>query len=82
MGDTTAIVMGDRGRLVVPSDIRDRLHWHAGSKLVVLEHDDGIELVSRDALLARVQAEFREGPSLVDELVAERRAEAARDHAG
>ncbi|MEI4273700.1 AbrB/MazE/SpoVT family DNA-binding domain-containing protein [Klenkia sp. LSe6-5] len=74
--------MGDRGRLVVPSAIRDRLDWRVGSRLVVLEHEDGIELISRDALLARVQADFGRGPSLVDELVADRRAEAERDLAG
>ncbi|MCO7221177.1 AbrB/MazE/SpoVT family DNA-binding domain-containing protein [Klenkia sp. PcliD-1-E] len=80
MGDTTGFLVGDRGGLVVPAEMCERLGWRAGSRLVALQHEDGIKLISRDALLTRVQEQFRDAPSLVDELIAERRAEVAQDH--
>ena len=32
-----SVVMGDRGRLVIPAELRDRLHVQAGSPLVMLD---------------------------------------------
>jgi hypothetical protein len=58
----------------------------ADGDTVVLELVDGeIHLRSQKAMLARVRSRLRpyveEGTSVVDELIAERRAEAARENA-
>ena len=37
MSGTYPVVMGDRGRLVVPAEVRTRLKLHAGSPLLLLE---------------------------------------------
>lgn len=70
--------MGDRGRLVVPLALRDKMGWEPGAKIHFLETDDGIEVMDQDALLAYVQAQYA-GLDLVTELLTERRAEAAKD---
>lgn len=68
--------MGDRGRLVVPADVRERLGYEAGRDLILMEYPDGITLITLESLGERVRADF-EGLDLVSELIAERR-EAAR----
>jgi len=34
-------VIGERGQLVIPKDVRDELKLKPGAKLVVLKHPDG-----------------------------------------
>lgn len=70
--------MGDRGRLVVPRELRDRQDWSQGTQLLVIEAPDGVVLVSREQALALLRRQL-EGSSLVEELVAERRLEAQRE---
>jgi hypothetical protein len=53
-----------------------------GTQLVLTETDDGLMLLSRNELLKRVRADHAGLPSLADELIAERRAEAAREDEG
>lgn len=77
----TRIVSG--GRLQIPADVRRKLGLADGD-LVRLEVIDGeLRVRSTKAVLARIQTELRayvpEGVSLADELIAERRAEAARE---
>ena len=71
------------GRIVVPADMRRALEIRDGEELTVSLEDDGIRLRTLDAGLARVRAiarRRRQGKgSVVDEFLAERRAEAARD---
>lgn len=38
MGST---VVGERGQVVIPKDVRDRLHLKAGDKLMVMVHKHG-----------------------------------------
>ncbi len=38
MGST---LVGERGQVVIPKDIRDRLHLKAGDKLMVMVHKNG-----------------------------------------
>ena len=38
MGST---VLGERGQLVIPKDIRERLKLKSGAKLMVMHHSDG-----------------------------------------
>lgn len=71
------VVVGRQGRLVIPADVRaelglvpgDRLHLSLAGKRLILERPD-------DALaeLRRLGAPVPKGRSLVNELLAERRA--------
>jgi len=72
--------MGDRGRIVIPLEMREAAHLNAGDKLIAFRDERGINLMTRRALLEKIWAE-RVDPdvSLVDELIADRRAEALRD---
>jgi AbrB family looped-hinge helix DNA binding protein len=81
----TTTRMGAGGRLVIPSGLRKRLGLRPGSHVTLTENVDGDLVVSTpEAALHKLQSLVRrhvpEGVSLVDELLAERRAEAAHDH--
>lgn len=75
-------VKGD-GRVQLPAELRQRLHLSTGSRLIVRVQDAGhAELITAAALAAELRGLFREdGPSLVGELLAERREEARREAA-
>ncbi len=66
------ITMGDRGRLVIPSEVRRRSSLEPGTVLVLIDSPDGVLLVTREQLSERVRADL-EGHDLVGELSAERR---------
>jgi bifunctional DNA-binding transcriptional regulator/antitoxin component of YhaV-PrlF toxin-antitoxin module len=70
--------MGDRGRLVVPLELRERWNMHAGSPLLMIDTPDGIIVATRDQVKRLLRDQLR-GESLVDELIADRRAAAAAD---
>jgi AbrB family looped-hinge helix DNA binding protein len=72
--------MGDRGRLVVPADLRDRAGLSEGTPLILLEAPAGLVLLTRAQLQELVRADLA-GLDLVGELLAERRAEAAAEDA-
>lgn len=76
MGGTYPLVVGDRGRIVVPVEVRERAGLTAGTPLVLLETDVGLVLLTRQQLRTRVRDELR-GLDLVGELLASRR-ESAR----
>ena len=78
MSGTYTVVMGDRGRLVVPAELRERLHLEAGSTLILLDTPGGLILATREQLLKLVREDLR-GLDLVGELIAERRRQAALD---
>jgi AbrB family looped-hinge helix DNA binding protein len=80
MGGTYQVVMGDRGRLVIPADLRERAGLAEGTALILLETPTGLVLLTRPQLRELVRADLA-GQDLVGELVAERRAEAAADDA-
>ena len=67
--------MGDRGRIVVPAEVRERAGLGEGTRLVMIDTPDGLVLLTRQQLTARVRADLA-GLALVDELLAERRAQA------
>jgi AbrB family looped-hinge helix DNA binding protein len=77
---TYHIVMGDRGRLVVPADLRERAGLSEGTPLILLEAPAGLVLLTRAQLQELVRADLA-GLNLVGELLAERRAEAAAEDA-
>ena len=78
MSGTHTITMGDRGRLVVPAEVRERAGLGEGTTLVLLETPTGLVLLTRDQLKARVRGEL-EGADLVTELLADRRHAAAEE---
>ena len=80
MSGTYHVVMGDRGRLVVPADLRDRAGLEEGTPLILLEAPAGLVLLTRAQLQQLVRSDLA-GLDLVGELLAERRAEAAADDA-
>ena len=76
-----AVTMADRGRLVLPAEVRERLKIKAGDRLtLVLETDGSLRLLTADAYIRRLRGAFKHlapGRILSDELIAERRREAA-----
>ena len=77
MSGTHTVVVGDRGRLVVPAEVRQRAGLVEGTTLVLLETPSGIVLMTQRQLRDRVREELS-GLDLVGGLLAERR-EAARN---
>lgn len=77
---TYQVVMGDRGRLVIPADLRERAGLAEGTALILLETPTGLVLLTRAQLQELVRADLA-GLDLVGELLSERRAEAAADDA-
>ena len=74
-------MMGERGRIVVPADVRKREGLREGTTLVLLTTPEGMVFMTREQLRARV-AEDLAGRNLVEELLAERRRYAAREDSG
>jgi AbrB family looped-hinge helix DNA binding protein len=72
--------MGDRGRLVIPADLRERAGLAEGTALILLETPGGLVLLTRPQLQELVRADLN-GLDLVGELLAERRAEAGAEDA-
>jgi AbrB family looped-hinge helix DNA binding protein len=64
--------MGDRGRLVIPAELRTRAGLTEGTRLLLLETPGGVVMMSREQLKARVRGELA-GLDLVGELLADRR---------
>ena len=79
------VTLGDRGRLVLPSELRKRLDLHPGDRLLVTVDDEGgFRVVSGREVARRAFGLYRDlapGRSLADELIAERREEARREDA-
>jgi len=80
MSGTHRVVVGDRGRLVVPAEVRERAGLVEGTTLVLLETPSGIVLMTQRQLRDRVQQELS-GLDLVGELLGERRLAAANEDA-
>ncbi len=80
MSGTYSVVMGDRGRLVIPIELRERWHLDAGSRVMLIETPEGIVLATREQVKRLVRDQLR-GASLVDELVRERRVAAQAEAA-
>lgn len=75
-----AVALGDRGRFVIPSDVRERHGWETGTPLVALDTDAGLIVMSTDEALSWLQSRL-EGRDLVAELLADRKAEVEREGA-
>jgi AbrB family looped-hinge helix DNA binding protein len=80
-----SITLRERGRLVLPARLRQRLDLHPGDRLIVtVDAEGGFRAVSARELARRLSGLYRDlapGRSPVDELIAERREEARREDA-
>jgi AbrB family looped-hinge helix DNA binding protein len=70
--------MGDRGRLVVPAELREHLHLQPGSPLILMETPEGVILATREQMKRLVRGKLA-GVDLVGELLADRRRAAAEE---
>jgi AbrB family looped-hinge helix DNA binding protein len=71
------------GRVLVPAAVRARHNIRPGDTLVVRSHDDGVELRTYEQVVREAQDYFRalapDGRLLSQELIEERRREAAKE---
>jgi AbrB family looped-hinge helix DNA binding protein len=68
--------------LVIPAELRAASGLKPGSEVVLEAHEGEIRIRSVDEALIRVQAKYKrlaQGRNMVDEFLAERREEAARE---
>ena len=72
------LVVGEGGRIVVPAEARQRAGLTEGTPLVLLEVSDGLMLMTREHLRARVREDLA-GLDLVGRLLADRRRAAHRE---
>lgn len=77
---TYQVAMGDRGRVVIPAELRERLGLDAGVPVVLVETSRGVLLMTREQAKASVRNSL-DGVDLVAELLAERRRAASLDDA-
>lgn len=75
--------LGTGGRLVIPGRLRRAVGLAPGDEVVIILDDQGLRLLTVAQAVARAQALVRRyvpaGTSLSQELIEERRAEAAGD---
>ena len=77
---TYAVTMGDRGRLVLPAELRARLQLEAGAAVLLLDTADGVVLATREQARRLLRTQLG-GASLVEQLLADRRRDPAADEA-
>lgn len=78
-----AVKLGKQGRLVIPAALRHELGLELGDELVARAEEGRLIFETRAAVVTRLRERFKsvEG-SLADELIVERREEAARETEG
>ncbi len=80
------VKVGEGGRMVIPAPYRRALGLEGADHVQMRLEGDEIRMVSRSGAIRRAQERVAKyvppGRSLVDELIAERRREAAREDAG
>ena len=84
----TSIAMSENGRILIPAAIREQLGFNPNAKIFAEIKDGSLILTSAEQRSAQRRAYFDNlmkdlnidpNVSLVDELIAERRAEAAKE---
>ena len=77
-----SIQIGRQGRIVIPASVREELDMRPGTDLIYRIENGCLVLETRRNVMRRLQARFShvpKGVSLADELIADRRHEAASD---
>ncbi len=82
MASHEPIRVGPKGRFVLPAYVRKALGVDEGDELIVVVRDGEIVLMNRDQARAVVREAFADGANPVDELIAERHAEAKLEAQG
>lgn len=72
MSGTFSVVMGDRGRLVVPAELRARAGLTEGTPVILAETAAGVVLMTRAQARDHLRRQL-DGAELVAALLAERR---------
>jgi AbrB family looped-hinge helix DNA binding protein len=84
IADFSRVRVDSAGRVVVPSDLRQRLGIEPGHELILSADAQGIHLQTFDQAVQAVQETFApyrvSGTSVVDELIREREEEARREY--
>ncbi|MGH2691109.1 MAG: AbrB/MazE/SpoVT family DNA-binding domain-containing protein [Actinomycetota bacterium] len=83
--DQYVVRLGDRGRLVLPAELRRLAGLREGEELVAVYRDGVLRLASRRELARAGRGMFAHvgsGRDLIGELLAERRQEARRENGG
>ena len=81
MNEPHAVVVGADGQVVLPAEVLARAGIAEGARLMLLESDGGLILLTREQLLDRVRDDLA-GLDLVGELLAERRRDALIEDIG
>ena len=80
---TETVVLGESGRIVLPAAVRKELGLKAGDRLTVSTDGGAIRILSRKMALESIQADIIKHrgslSGVLDEFLAERRQEAARE---
>jgi len=83
MTEETRLKVNQNGRVVIPAEFRRALGIKAGDEIILRYDDDEIRITTMKRRIERAQRHVRQyvkpGVSLVDELIADRRREAARE---
>ncbi len=75
------IAIGQNGRIVIPTAIRKALNLQEGQRLLLRLENQSIIMEKPADIVKKLQARFRKIPvSLADELIQERRQEAAKEN--
>ena len=81
--DTVRTKVGQGGRIVLPAEFRKAMGIKPGDEVILAMKDGEVRVFTRQAAIKRAQGMLREyipeGRSLSDELIQERRAEAAKE---
>ncbi|MFT4051455.1 MAG: AbrB/MazE/SpoVT family DNA-binding domain-containing protein [Microbacterium sp.] len=80
MDTTYTVVLGDRGRLVVPAPLRANQRWDQGTPLLLIDTPRGVVIATREQAKEMIREQLGDA-SLVAELLTERRAAAADENA-
>ncbi|MBZ5678978.1 MAG: AbrB/MazE/SpoVT family DNA-binding domain-containing protein [Acidobacteriia bacterium] len=83
MSTEARLRVNENGRVVIPASFRKALGINPGDEVVLRIEDDELRITTMKKRIERAQRLVRKyvkpGVSLVDELIADRRREAARD---
>ncbi len=85
MKETFHAKLTEDGRVVIPAPLRHQLGLKPGDTVVIDTENESVRVRSYDRVVQEAQDYFRQfvtpGVSLVDELIADRRTEAAKESA-
>lgn len=83
MPEEARLKVNANGRVVIPAEFRKALGIKAGDEIILGWDDDEIRITTMKRRIERAQRHLRqyikEGTPLVDELIADRKREAARE---